>query len=135
MKNAYLNAKLTEMIYMRQPLGFATPGDERQVYCLLKALYGLKQAGHCWYQRICEVFAKFLYTHCTMEHCVFHKCMNGEIIIIVITVDDLTLTSSNKYLLDTCKDELQSKFNIMDLGPIHWLLGVEVKRDWYHASI
>jgi len=49
-KNAYLNAKLTETIYMRQPPGFATPGDERQVCHLFKALYGLKQAGRCWYQ-------------------------------------------------------------------------------------
>ena len=49
-KNVYLNAKLTEMIYMRQPPGFMTPGNEGQVYCLFKALYGLKQAGHCWYQ-------------------------------------------------------------------------------------
>jgi len=65
-----------------------------------------------------------------MEHCMFHKCANGEIIIIVVTVDDLTLTSSSKHLLDTCKDELQSEFDITDLGPIHWLLGVEVKRDW-----
>jgi len=50
MKNTYLNAKLTETIYMRQPPGFATPGDERQVCHLFKALYSLKQTGRCWYQ-------------------------------------------------------------------------------------
>ena len=41
-----------------------------------------------------------------MEHCVFHKHANSEIIIVVIAVDDLTLTSSSKRLLNTCKDEL-----------------------------
>ena len=30
-KNAYLNARLTEMIYMRQPPGFMPPGNEGQV--------------------------------------------------------------------------------------------------------
>jgi len=64
-----------------------------------------------------------------MEHCMFHKHMNGEIIIIVIAVDDLTLTSSCGCLLDTCKDESWSEFDITKLGPMHWLLGIEVKRD------
>jgi len=63
-----------------------------------------------------------------MEHCVFHKHTNGEIIIIIIAVDDLTLTSSCGCLFDTCKDKLCSEFNIMDLGPMHWL-GMEVKWD------
>ena len=44
-KNSYLNAELTETIYMAQPLGFALPGRENHVCRLLKALYGLKQAG------------------------------------------------------------------------------------------
>jgi len=74
-------------------------------------------------------FAKFLYTRCTMEHCMFHKRANGKIIVVVIAVNNLTLTSSSKRLPDTCKDELRSKLDITDLGPIHWLLGVEVKRN------
>jgi len=55
--------------------------------------------------------------------------MHREIIIVVITVDDLMLTSICRHLLDTCKDKLQSEFDITDLGPMHWLLGMEVKRD------
>ena len=59
----------------------------------------------------------------------FHKQVNRQIVIIVIVVDDLTLTSSCGCLLTACKDELQSEFDITDLGPMHWLLGIEVKRD------
>ena len=63
------------------------------------------------------------------EHCVFYKLVDGELIIVIITVNYLTLTSSSELLLIRCKDELQSEFNISDLGPEHWLLGVKVKGD------
>jgi len=126
-KNTYLNTELTETIYMKQLPSFSPPRSEGQVCRLFKALYGLKQAGHCWYHRVCEAFGKFLYTWYTSEHCVFYKHVNGQTIIVVVAIDDLTLVSSCGRLLTTCKDELWSEFEISDLGPIHWLLGVEVK--------
>jgi hypothetical protein len=41
---AFLNSKLREAIYVKQPPGFVVPGYEDYVYLLNKALYGLKQA-------------------------------------------------------------------------------------------
>jgi len=92
-KNTYLNAELTKMIYMKQLPGFAPPGSEGQVCRLFKALYGLKQAGR-WYHQISEAFSKFLYMWCTSEHCMFYKHINGQTVIVVIAIDDLTLASS-----------------------------------------
>ena len=43
-KSAFLNGDLKEEEYVRQPPGFAVPGEEGKVYHLRKALYGLKQA-------------------------------------------------------------------------------------------
>ena len=128
-KNAYLNAQLTETIYMAQPPGFIEPGQVHKVCQLLKALYRLKQAGRCWYQRICKVFAKFGYTRCIVECCAFFKWVDNNVIIVVMAVDDLTLVSSSKTLLLQSKDELKSEFEISDMDEIHWLLGVEVKRN------
>ena len=128
-KNAYLNAQLTETIYMAQPPGFVEPGQAHKVCQLLKALYGLKQASRCWYQQICKVFAKFGYTHCIVECCTFFKWVDNDVIIVVIVVDDLTLASSSKTLLLQSKGELKSEFEISDMGEIHWLLGVEVKQN------
>jgi|SRR5882724_8110942 len=59
----------------------------------------------------------------------FYKHANGQTIIIIVAVNDLTLASSCRQLLTVCKHELQSEFEISNLGPIHWLLGVEVKQD------
>ena len=44
MANAFLNAPLSEEIYVVQPEGHAVPGQEHKVCHLKKALYGLKQA-------------------------------------------------------------------------------------------
>jgi hypothetical protein len=43
-KSVFLNGLLEEEIYMEQPEGFITPGQESNVCLLKKAIYGLKQA-------------------------------------------------------------------------------------------
>jgi len=37
--------------------------------------------------------------------------------------------SNDVDLLNQKKDELKSTFNMKDLGPIHWFLGLEITRD------
>ena len=120
---------------MAQPHGFIKTGDERKVCKLLKALYGLKQGGRCWYLRICKAFAKFGYTRCTVEHCLFYKKTNDGIIVVVTAVDEFTLASNSTSLLTSYKSDLQSEFDISDMGEIHWLLGVEIKRDRHARTL
>jgi hypothetical protein len=43
-KSAFLNGDLQEEVYVTQPLGFESQGQEHKVLRLNKALYGLKQA-------------------------------------------------------------------------------------------
>jgi hypothetical protein len=49
---AYLYSKLDEEIYMHQPEGFVTIGQENKVICLQQTLYGLKQAGLAWWKEL-----------------------------------------------------------------------------------
>ena len=99
---------------------------------MFKALYGLRQAGHCWYHHICLTFEGFGHTKCKTEPCVFYRQADEEVVIIVIAVDDLTLTASNQQLLGQAKAQLKSQFEVSDLGPIHWILGMKVK--WNRAA-
>jgi len=64
-----------------------------------------------------------------VEHCTFYKKTGEAIIIVVMAVDDLTLALNSSSLLSGCKLDLRSKFDITDMGEIHWLLGVEIKRN------
>ncbi|GKA83181.1 retrovirus-related pol polyprotein from transposon TNT 1-94 [Tanacetum coccineum] len=58
-KSAFLNGKLTEEVYVKQPLSFESSEFPNHVYKLDKALYGLKQAPRAWY----ETLSTFLIEH------------------------------------------------------------------------
>jgi hypothetical protein len=51
-KNAFLNGKSSELVYVEQPPDFGDPKRPNYVYKLSKALYGLKQAPRAWYDRL-----------------------------------------------------------------------------------
>ena len=44
----FLNGKLKEEVYMRQPKGFIADGQEHLVCKLKRSIYGLKQSPRCW---------------------------------------------------------------------------------------
>ena len=93
-KSAYLNATLKEMIYMKLPRGVLKSGEEGKVCRLVKGLYGLKQAGRGWYQEMSQVLIKDLgFTHSTVDHSVFFWRSSNEHMIIVVTMDDMAVTS------------------------------------------
>jgi hypothetical protein len=51
-KSAFLNGKISELVYVEQPPGFEDPTKPNHVYKLSKALYGLNQAPCAWYKRL-----------------------------------------------------------------------------------
>ncbi|KAL0427757.1 UNVERIFIED_CONTAM: hypothetical protein Slati_2950500 [Sesamum latifolium] len=54
-KTAFLNGFIEEEIYMDQPEGFTTVGEEHKVHRLQRSLYSLKQASQSWNMRFDEV--------------------------------------------------------------------------------
>jgi hypothetical protein len=55
----------------------------------------------------------------------YYKTINGEALILVLYVDDLFLTDTES-LITECKHELASKFEMKDLGMMHYFLRLEV---------
>ena len=67
-----------------------------------------------------------------MTPAVFHVHAVDNIIILAIHVDDSTLTGSSVALQEEYKARINAKFQLTDLGPITWLLGLAITRD--HAA-
>ena len=131
-KNAYLNGEFIEdeVIYMKQPPAVEITDDRSKVLRLLRPLYGLKQSARHWYHRLWGALRDRLQMQrCEVDQAVYFFRDGDQLIIIVAHVDDLTIITSSKALMDKVKGELRKEFTITDLGEIHWLLGFAVKRD------
>lgn len=133
-KGAYLNGKLSEEIYMRQPKG-CEDGTGR-VCRLMHTLYGLKQSGREWNKTL----KKFLvdeagYAQLTKEHGLFYRSDIKGYDIIAVWVDDFLIASSDDIRLQKTKCEIGNKWESTDLGEPKMLLGIQLKRNPEDKSI
>ncbi len=120
---AYLNSDLTEEIYLRPPDG--VPTSPNMVWHLKKALYGLKQAGLEWYRTLQSHIKSIGYAQSGYDPCLYaHDSENFT----VIYVDNLLLFAPKKQLVCT-KLELAGKYEMCNLGEVHWFLMMEITHD------
>ena len=83
-KGAYLNGKLKERVYMRQPEGYED-GTER-VCLLIKTLYGLKQAGREWNIEFDTKLRRRGYARLRCDPCVYIWRVNDDFAIITVMI-------------------------------------------------
>ena len=55
--------------------------------------------------------------------------MDGHDLIIAVYVDDNLILSDSLNLINKTKKELSSRFEMMDLGDVNWILNMEVTRN------
>jgi hypothetical protein len=94
-------------------------------------LYGLKQAGRRWYQTFTDILVQLGFTQCSVDQAVYHKSNASarELMVIAVHVDDCTIAASERRLMDDFKACLSKHVKVTDLGELHWMLGIEVKRN------
>ena len=95
-KTTFLFGKLDKEIYMEQPEGFVEKGKEKKVCQLGKAIYGLKQAALQWNKQLHKSLLEMGFTCCKSDPGTYFKIIGGEIIILLIYVDDALFMGSNK---------------------------------------
>jgi hypothetical protein len=128
-KNAYLNGKLTETIYMKQPPSFVDEEKPKHVCRLVRGLYGLRQSGRVWYQTLAKAFKLLGFDVCAVDHAVFVSRKPEPKVIVAASTDDLLMISKCLKRLEAVKRGLENHFEMTDLGEARWLLGVEIRRD------
>ena len=133
-KSVVINEYLQEYVYMTQPLGFEIEGQEHKVCKLIKALYGLKQVPRSWYAKMDKYLWEVGFQQSESDDTLY-VCQQGKnMVILVMYVDDLIITRNiNDHILQV--KELQVGFRMIDLGLLHYYLGVEVFQHPNHIFI
>ena len=62
------------------------------------------------------------------EPTLYIKAKDGNVLIVVLYVDDLIFTRNDKALIDGFKEAMKSEFEMIDLGLLKYFLGIEVKQ-------
>ena len=104
-KTAYLHAPIDQEIFMDQPEGFAAMSEDgkRLLYKLRKSLYGLKQSGRNWNKVLHERLVGAGFDKNPVDHCIYSKQIDNNIIIVLLWVDDLIVASDNMDLMNQFK--------------------------------
>ncbi|KAJ9544557.1 hypothetical protein OSB04_024264 [Centaurea solstitialis] len=128
-KTAFLNGKLTEDVYMKQPEGFEDPKNPNKVCKLLKSIYGLKQASRSWNLHFDERIKEFGFTKSEFEPCVYTKFSGSIVTFLVLYVDDILLIGNDVPTLQSVKSWLSKCFQMKDLGEAAYILGIKIYRN------
>eukprot|EP00253_Pinus_taeda_P006428 PITA_06428 len=124
-KSAFLHGDLHEEIYMEQPTSFIK--TESSLVCWLKkSLYGLKQAPRAWYAKMDSFILETGFSRCYYDNTIYIKKVGKYLIILVLYVDDLIITDSDPNLINHVKSNLKKKFEMIDLGHLHYFLCLQV---------
>lgn len=122
---AFLNSKLKEEIYMKQPDGFS---DGTSKVCRLqRCLYGLKQAPRYWNSCFEEILLKKGFTQNVADSCLFMRKIGDKKIIIALYVDDGLVATTDKALANQFLKELGDTLKIT-VKPASYYLGLEIAK-------
>ncbi|KAL0394380.1 UNVERIFIED_CONTAM: hypothetical protein Slati_4404200 [Sesamum latifolium] len=102
-KMALLNGFVEEEIYMDQPEGFTTVGEEQKVCRLQRSIYGLKQASRSWNTRFDEVIQGYDFMKNEYDPCVYKKISGCSVAYLVLYVDDILLIGNDVKMLGDIK--------------------------------
>jgi hypothetical protein len=124
-KTTFLNGEIEEEVYIEQPEGFVIHNKQSHVCRLKKALYGLKQAPRAWYEKMDGFLISLGFNKSSADPNLYYSINGNECLILVLYVDDLFITGSERLIVE-CKQALTAKFEMKDLGQMHYFLGLEV---------
>ena len=127
-KNAFLHGDLEEEVYMESPPGFSQDFKPEEGCRLKRALYGLKQSPRAWFGRFTLAMKKYGYHQSNSDHTLFLKERGNLITCLIIYVDDMIITGSDKEEIEALKEKLFKEFDMKDLGRLKYFLGIEVLR-------
>ena len=136
MKNVFLHDELSEEVYMDLPPGCMVSEKQCQKVCKLKkSLYGLKQSPRAWFGRFTKSMRAFGYRQSNSDRTLFLKKQHGKITTLIVYVDDMVVTGNDPEERKALQNYLSREFEMKNLGPLKYFLGIEVSRSSGNFSV
>ncbi|XP_019189152.1 PREDICTED: uncharacterized protein LOC109183502 [Ipomoea nil] len=123
--NVFLHGDLEEEVYMQPHLGFLG-AESGQVCKFIKSLYGLKQASRQWNTKLSIALQNMRFRQSLPDNSLFSE--NSSFVALLVYGDDIIVASAELDIIQEVKKQLNDSFQIKDLGPIKYFLGLEVAR-------
>jgi hypothetical protein len=98
-KSAFLNGKISELVYVEQPPCFEDPKRPNHMYKLSKVLYRLKQAPRAWYERLRDFLLSKDFKIGKIDTTLFTKGIGKDLFVCQIYVDDIILDQLMSYFV------------------------------------
>ena len=133
-KTAFLNGELTEELFMKQPEGFIEEGKENLVCRLNRSIYGLKQSPRCWNTAFDDHLKSMNFEQTRGDPCLYVSTQ-GEPAIIAVYVDDIIIAGKTNERIVESKAALADRFDVKDMGELHYFLGVKIIQDHRKGTI
>ena len=67
-------------------------------------------------------------SQCNGDHTIFYKHRGSRITILAVYVDDIVITGDDVDEIKKLKESLGEAFEVKDLGPLRYFLGIEIVR-------
>ena len=125
-KTIFLNEELEDDIYMQQPKGFITKGQEHMVCKLHGSIYRLKQASRSWNNRFDQVIKSCCFEKCLDKPCLYKRIQGTVVVFLVLYVDDILLIGNSMKVLSDVKGYVKKKFDKKDLGEANYILRIKL---------
>ena len=94
-KSAFLNGKISELVFVEQPPSFEDPKKPNHIYKLSMALYGLKKVPRAWYERLTDFLIFEGFKIGKIDTTLFTKAIGKDLFVCQIYVDDIIFGSTN----------------------------------------
>jgi hypothetical protein len=135
MESAFLNGDLKEEVFVHQPLEFAILDKEGKVLRLRKTLYGLRQALRAWNVKLDSTLKRMGFGQIPHEATIYRRGNSGNVLLVGVCVDDLVITSTKDVEVSAFKEKMKTTFQMSDLGPLSFYLGIEVHQGDFRITL
>jgi hypothetical protein len=102
---------------------------KRVCFKLLKCLYGLHQSSREWNATLHEVLLKLGFARTEVDPCVYLREQNEKCFWVLVYVDDLIQIGDSDDDIKQFQNDIDRSLKLKHLGPAHFVLGIEFKRE------